>query len=215
MIKAIIYDVDNTLIASDPFIKNHVVKTAGKVLGQNTTSKEEVEKLQKNNVSFDELFTKLFRENASKVLEEYRKTSQENPIPETPHAIETVGRMKEKGMIQGVLTNRTRFARERLKQAGFPEFDFVLMPPSIELKKPNPKAFNPALEFLKQKGITKENTLSVGDSLDDFTASKNAGISFIAVLTGQHTESDFMKNGLEKEKIVPNLSRLEEAMNYA
>jgi adenylosuccinate synthase len=62
-IKAVIYDMDNTLVDTDGFVINHLRRTA-QLVGQEITFRipidEEIRRVQKMNLPFEEIFVKLF-----------------------------------------------------------------------------------------------------------------------------------------------------------
>ena len=59
--------------------------------------------------------------------------------------------------------------------------DHIVGGDKVEQSKPSPEG----LEFaIKQSGIKKKDTLYIGDSPSDGKTSINAGVRFIAVLTG-------------------------------
>jgi phosphoglycolate phosphatase-like HAD superfamily hydrolase len=121
---------------------------------------------------------------------------------------EFVGDLFAKDITQGILTNRVKMAEERLEQAGYPKMEFILSPKNKEDRKPNPKVFNEALRLLEEKNINEAEILSVGDHTDDFISSRDAGLNFVAVLTGGTTKEEFLALGLNEENIFNNLEEL-------
>ncbi|MEK6968856.1 MAG: HAD hydrolase-like protein [Nanoarchaeota archaeon] len=204
--KAIIYDLDNTLVATDAYVQEHLLATIQQLNFPNISPKTIVE-IQKKNLPFEDIFKELFRDNARLVLEKYRETAPTKPYFATPGAVELTTKLKEMNVVQGILTNRTKMAIERLNQAGFPEFSFVLssLP---EFRKPHSLAFEPALQWLAAQGINKTEILTFGDHLDDYLSANAAGIDFYAVLTGQTTKEEFLSAGLTEENIFKNMEQL-------
>lgn len=204
--KAIIYDMDNTLVATDAYVQEHLLATVQQLNFLNISPKT-IAEIQKKNLPFEEIFKELFQDKAGLVLEKYRETAPTKPYFATPGAVELTTKLNEMKVVQGILTNRTKMAAERLSQAGFSAFSFVLSP-LPEFRKPHPQAFEPALQWLAAQGITKNEILTFGDHLDDYLSAKAAGIDFYAVLTGQTTKEDFLAEGLAEEKIFGNLRQL-------
>ncbi|MFH1333260.1 MAG: HAD-IA family hydrolase [archaeon] len=212
-IKAIVYDFDNTLVATNEYVLQHLIETSNRVLGAEQTQTlartSYVKEIQSKNLPFEEIFTTIFgEETGSKVLAEYRATAKDKPFFATNGGISLVNHFKTKGVYQGILTNRTNMLPERLAQAEYPALDFLLTPSSKEHRKPSPRAFDAVLEELAQKGISKEEVLSIGDHTDDYLSAKAAGIKFVAVLTGETTKEEFVKKGLEENRIVKNLQEI-------
>jgi len=120
--------------------------------------------------------------------------------------------LKEKGIIQGIVTNRVLMARYRLDQAGYADFEFICQPESKEQRKPSPLSLKLALDHLYVKNIHNSEIVSVGDHPDDYLAAKSAGINFIAVLTGESKKEDFTQFGLDEDKIISHLGELKEKL---
>lgn len=202
--KAVIFDMDNTLVATQEFFISHLMESLH-VLGKAPVTKGSVLKILKLNLSFEDNFIELFGSEGKEVLSEYRRTAQERPFSPTRGALEYQSQLKKFGLYQGIVTNRVTMAEFRLKQAGFGEFDFILSP---KHKKPDPRALEEALLWLKDKGVSKGEVLFIGDHTDDFKASRDAGVAFCAVLTGAMGEKDFVKEGLPKSQIFKNLGEI-------
>jgi HAD superfamily hydrolase (TIGR01549 family) len=207
--KAIIYDMDNTLVATDNYVLKHIKETTQK-LGIDI-AEETIAKFQKLNLQFEDLFASLFGENAEHVLLKYRETAPEKPFFAVPGAVEFVKYLQSMDKLQGIVTNRTRMAEMRLSQAGFPKFSFIFSPPSSELKKPHPEAYNPALEWLRSKKIDQSDIMTIGDHIHDYLSAKSAGIEFYAVLTGKTEKQQFIDAGLDERYIFNDLKELKEA----
>ncbi|MBT4651407.1 adenylosuccinate lyase [Candidatus Woesearchaeota archaeon] len=224
-VKAVIYDLDNTLIATNNFVLDLIRKTALEV-GQDIPfvipTVDEVAKIQKLNLPFEEIFANLFQNPIGYVREEplwslilkrYRERAKSMHYLGVDKGVEVVKALKENGLLQGIVTNRIRMASERLEQAGYPEFSFLFSPESKEDRKPSAKAFNLALKTLSEKGIDKSWVLSVGDHPDDYVASKAAGLKFIGVVSGNTSREEFLSVGLGDERIIDNLGELKDKIN--
>ncbi len=204
--KAVIYDMDNTLVATDVYVQEHLLATIQQLNFPHISSNN-IAEIQKKNLPFEDIFKGLFRDSAGLILEKYRETASTKPYFATPGAVELTIKLKEMKVVQGILTNRTKLTVERLSQAGFSPFDFIFSP-EPEFRKPHPQAFEPALRWLAAQGINKNEILTFGDHLDDYLSAKAAGIDFYAILTGQTTKEEFLAEGLTEEKIFGNLKQL-------
>jgi len=182
-------------------------------------SDEEIKNVQKKNLPFEDIFVSLFPNPggyiqdeplSSIILAKYREDAKEMPYSPTISGTEIVSEMAAKGIVQGIVTNRVRMARHRLDQAGYGEFAFIVQPEEKEHRKPSPLCLNPALDYLQEKGISTKEIISVGDHPDDYLAARDAGISFIAVLTGESRKEDFVELGLDENKVINNLEELKE-----
>lgn len=59
----------------------------------------------------------------------------------------------------------------------------------------------------RHENISLEDIVLIGDSIDDFKSAGNAGIDFTAVLTGIHSEKDFINAGCSKDRIYPDIQK--------
>lgn len=208
--KAIIYDMDNTLVASNLFVLQHIIETIQGSKYEDLINEEDIKKVLAKNLSFSDIFLELFGEDCEKILTNYRETASYKNYFQTLGAVNFVNKIAKKGIIQGIVTNRIKMADKRLKQAGFMDFNFIFEPLSKEQAKPNPECFMQALKLLKNKGIDTQQIIVIGDHIDDYLAAKGAGLDFCAVLTGSVLKEDFMNLGLKENKIFNSLEELNE-----
>lgn len=217
MIRAILYDIDNTLTASFPYTLKLLQELM--FFFNVFVPAERIRDLHARNIPFEEIFPILFpnpQEHIQDipfcdiVLAEYRKRAKDIPYTATPRGAETCSQLTSKGMIQGAVTNRLLLSKERLTQAGYDinAFAFILAPAMPECRKPSPLAFNEALKLLEERGILKHEIAYVGDHLDDFFSARDAGLGFFAVLTGLTTRDDFLQAGLAGENILEDMGEL-------
>ena len=61
--------------------------------------------------------------------------------------------------------------------------------------KPDPRVFEPAIEWLSERNIKPNEVVYVGDGLHDMEAAVGAGFGFIGVETGLVSASQFKDNG--------------------
>lgn len=217
-IKAVIFDVDNTLIATDLFVRDNINKTVDR-LGHVVSHPSEVEirLIQSKNLSFEDIFKALFageidaRQAWEVVLENYRAHAAETPYIATQGALQAVSWCKQQGFVVGLVTNRTKMLPERLNQAGFNTADFAFMctPPAPELAKPHPRAFEVALQELAKFGIRAEQTIMIGDHPDDYYSAFYQNIKFAAVLSGETKRDAYTQIGIEHNLIFENLNNFE------
>jgi len=71
--------------------------------------------------------------------------------------------------------------------------------------KPDPRVFIP---FYRKTKLKNNEIVYVGDLITDYDAAKNAGIFFVAVITGVHKKSNFLKAGLNKFFILKSVNEL-------
>lgn len=102
-----------------------------------------------------------------------------------PDAVATVRALRGEGIKVGVLTNGpSRFQRRKLEVSGLgPELDAIAISEELGVAKPEPEAFEKALELL---GTRAEETAMVGDSLEnDVAGGIGAGLAAVVWMPGR------------------------------
>ena len=74
--------------------------------------------------------------------------------------------------------------------------------------KPDPRVFEPAVTWLEQSGVTPEQALYVGDTLNDGRAATRAGFGFMGVTTGAFTAEQFAAEGFTSLATVEYIAEL-------
>lgn len=104
-------------------------------------------------------------------------------------AKEFIERSRGKGIQVGLVSNIGRKnlapALNRLGLDG--SFDTAVCRDDVKLFKPDPEGINLAISRL---GAQKNETLYIGDSLDDVNAARNAGIMVIIISNGEHSTDE-------------------------
>lgn len=211
MIKAIVFDLDDTLIATyEESYRNHF-ETAS-ALGLEMPSEKEF--FKHYNLTWERLVKTLWpNADYNKYVETYGKKSLKYPL------IAGVGKvlktLKEKGILLGVLTTRDANSTNALleKNGVAQHFDLVVCC-SESIHKPNLLVFENVLHKLNYYGVGKKEFIYVGDSLNDFKAAYNARINFVAVLTGWIKKEEFLENGLAEENIIESIHQLPEYVDH-
>ncbi|MBY0376557.1 HAD family hydrolase [Patescibacteria group bacterium] len=206
--KAVIFDFDDTLVASreikfahhkhvaknfykidltDEDIRKHWGKPLHKLVGE----------LYQNADTIDNMYSALIS-----TRENFLKT-------EYPGASEAVVQLLDKGIEVGILTATSKnFLVEDLKRMSFPHERMLEIQGAEETEyhKPDPKVFIPILEKFTRHNIKHNEIVYVGDSVDDFHASLGAGIDFIAITTGLYDKEFFHNLGVKN--IITNISEV-------
>jgi len=114
-------------------------------------------------------------------------------------------RLKSSGITIGIVSTKFRYRiKDVLRRDGLLDyFDVIVGGEDVPEHKPNPEGLNLAVSRL---GISKERVLFVGDSVTDAETARNAGVSFVAVLTGVTPKIDFAE--FTPLAIVDDLSEL-------
>ncbi len=95
-----------------------------------------------------------------------------------PHLLQTLGRLKENGILRVVNTNRTTSMPHVMDRFDlWPFFDMVVTALDVKNPKPHPESVEKILQTFNLK---RNEVVFVGDSELDQQAAKSAGIKFIA-----------------------------------
>jgi len=130
-----------------------------------------------------EIFASFFVEKAEEVMND--NTVLFDDVPDT------IGFLCGKGIKCGVVSTkfRTRI-NEVLERDGLADkFDIVVGGEDVAALKPDPEGL---LKAIGEFGLNKDECLYVGDSVTDAKTAQNAGVDFIAVLSGKTTREQLM-----------------------
>lgn len=189
MIKAVLFDLDNTLI---DFVKMKTVCSkasvkamiqAGLEMKEDEAYKLLIDIYAPTFFEDDRIFEKFLKKAKGKIdykilsaaIVAYRKIADDLLMP-YEGVIETLNKLKNQGLTLGVVTDAPRIKGWiRLTTAGLSDyFNFVITLGDYKLRKPHKTPFNIALKNLNLK---PEEVLFVGDNLEkDIKGDKKAGM---------------------------------------
>lgn len=190
MIKAVIFDLDGTLLDRDSslkhFIKNQYKKYMSdlKHVSEQQYTERFIELDNKGYVWKDKVYQQLVQEYSisnltwERLLEDYINSFQYSCIP-FPNMEYVLKELKNKGILLGMVTNGfTKFQNLNLKALGIHNLiDTILISEQEGIKKPQPEIFLRALEKL---GVTPEESLYVGDHPEnDVIGAQNVGMKAV------------------------------------
>ena len=216
-IKGIIFDLDGTLILSSidfPGMKRRMIAiledhgTPPGILSPKETTVVTMEKAER---IWDEHGTpETERRWIREAIEEVMNETELEAIPSlkaVPGAAEAVRELKDMGYRLAVLTRgHNTYAVEALRKTGMLRyFDLVLG----RGETPRPKPYAEALEHTAELlGLSLDEVVFVGDHPIDSTCARNAGVRFIAVLSGPIKEKAWAEYGqktiLKSVRDLPN-----------
>lgn len=211
MVKAVIFDFDDTLVDTKGFVLEHMGRTIESVDGK--IDEEQIESLKEilyENLHFEEIFQKLFSENWELYLSKYRETAPKTSYKAMPGMLDYVEKLKEKGIKLYVLSNRTRMLEDRMAQAGFVPQDFKIHSALEGHRKPDQLAYTPVLEEIKKDKIDMEDVLVIGNHPDDYLALPDEWKeSFRAIPEGEIQRERFIGlTELPEDKIYAKVSNI-------
>lgn len=211
MIKAVIFDFDDTLARSweqkwahhkytakesygieltDEVLGRHWGEPFDQLVGNLYNHSDDVEKMMAENQSSKDLFPKLIMDGA----------------------LEVVSTLRAQNLTLGIITSTmTDFVKKDMTQLGLDVNDFFHIQGADDspAHKPDPRVFEEILDKLAAQDITKNEIVYVGDSVLDCQAALGAGIHFVGVTTGLDTKESLEANKavhiIEDIKKLPNL----------
>ena len=199
-IKALVFDMDGTLLYTLEDLADSVNFALDKC-GLNKRSLEEIEKFVGNGVY--KLIERAGRENFEKInecFEIFKKHYSKNSTNKTrPYngAIETLKKLKDRGLKLAVLSNKPDFEVKKLSKLFFEDiFDISMGETENFPKKPDSKSL---LYIVKAFNVSTRETIFIGDSEVDIQTANNAGIDCYSVSWGYKTKEFLVQN---KAKII-------------
>lgn len=190
MIKAVLFDIDGTLLDSHELIRRsfeHTLKTQGVVLGENDMRWLMGQHLD---LAYKELFPKKPVGEIVAIHRDYSIANQHliQVFPETKEILE---KLKDLNIHIAAITNRQHWPGVNLfEEVGFDKFfEVVVCADDVVNPKPHPE---PVLKALSHFSITPDAALMVGDSESDIKSGRDAGVRTVGVTHGnlQHPVKD-------------------------
>lgn len=108
--------------------------------------------------------------------------------------VESLQELQSRGVLLAVASNKFQIGTESLIKRYFPDINFVAVLGQREgvPVKPNPQI---VFDIIQLAGVTKEQTLYVGDSGVDMQTAVAAGVDSVGVLWGFRTADELLQNG--------------------
>lgn len=196
MIKAVIFDLDGTLIQSEKIIMDGYAYTMKKHLPDVIVTKDEItnflgQTLENNFKKYSD-----DTELVEKLTNSYRKYTNEKSEKELityPNALNIVKYLKSQNIRLGIVTSKAEeVAISNIKTVGLDGFfEFVIGYESVTNHKPNPDGLLLALEKLNVKA---EEAIYIGDHENDIKAAKKAKMLSCGVTYSHRLEDLLFEN---------------------
>ncbi len=122
--------------------------------------------------------------------------------------IPTLRHLKAANKLIGIITATSRFSFEHdldLHQIPRELLDYTQAADDTPYHKPDPRVFEPALEWLTQQGLEPNEVIYIGDGLHDMKAAVGAGFNFLGVETGLVTADEFKAEGAVSVRAIADL----------
>ncbi len=214
MIKAVLFDLDGTLINTNELIIESFQHAMREHLNKEISREEVVmtfgEPLRGAMLRYDE-------ENVDEMLSIFRKYNEakhDELAEEYQGVYEGISKLKEKGIKTALVTSKRKKMTERglklVKVYGF--MDAIVTPEDTQKHKPSGE---PALKACELLGVEPCETIMVGDSHNDILCGKDAGcytclVSYTALPMEEMMsyEPDFIIDSLtELEGLIDNINK--------
>ena len=209
MAKAVVFDLDGTLIDSLPDIADNV-NIALEKFGAPKRTIEEIRSFIGNGAKnlIEKSFGGLTEEQLSERLSFYNKLYTASGSPKT-HVFDGVGEvlvaLKKRGYKIAILTNKPQITTNNVYETYLKQYDFdkvVGQKDGVKIK-PDPTVL---LEMLAEMGVEKSDAYFVGDGDADVQVALNAGVKSVSVLWG-YRDKDYLEK-LGAKIFVENTAQL-------
>jgi HAD superfamily hydrolase (TIGR01509 family) len=199
-IRCVIYDCDGVLFDSLE-ANTKLYNDLCSMVGRGPLREEEIQYVHTHTV-FEAIHFIFGKENdfEKKALEilKQKKIDLKNYVSYLkmePHLVEVLEKLKEKGMLRAVNTNRTTsmpYIMERFNL--WPYFEMVVTALDVKNPKPHPESTEKIIEAFKLK---KEEAVFVGDSDVDKQAAESSGVRFVAYKNREIANDLFIEDHLD------------------
>lgn len=181
MIKAVLFDLDGTLIDTNKLIYDSFDKTFKDKLGIELTREQIVDFFGRPLAESFQMHVK--RDNVDDLISYYREYNEsihDKMCFAFNGVVELLKSLKEKGIKLGIVTSkREDLAVRGMKISGvYDYFDVIVTPESTKLHKPNAE---PVLKACKDLNVEPKDAIMVGDSHYDIMCGNKAGCITCAV----------------------------------
>ncbi len=188
--KAIIFDLDGTLLNRDESVKKFIDKQYERLnkwlhpIPKEEYIKRFIELDNRGYVWKDKVYKQLINEFSiqgvtwDELLQDYLSYFKENCVP-FPNLLETLDRLKQNNLLIGIITNgKGQFQMDNIKALEIDKYmDIILISDWEGIKKPDPNIFRRASERLQ---VSPEDCVFIGDHPEkDVQAAQAVGMKGI------------------------------------
>ena len=141
----------------------------------------------------------------------FEEVERRSPYGLIPGSLEIISFLRDAGMPMALATNNhMKSLLWRLEAAGIdPSWFAAIVTKDNRYFKPHPQTFDPIFAAVP---VPRDRALYVGDLQIDWDTACEAGVSFIAVLSGGVPRRAFLHEGVQADHIMNRLNNLLECM---
>jgi HAD superfamily hydrolase (TIGR01509 family) len=119
-----------------------------------------------------------------------------------PHLFQTLEKLKEKGVLRAINTNRTTSMKYIIERFNLgPYFEMVVTALDVKNPKPHPESIEKIIDAFKLK---KEEAVFIGDSEVDQQTAESSGIKFIAYKNRELKKEAMIEDHLDLLSLISN-----------
>ena len=196
MIKAIIFDFDETLVETFR-IRSRALQECGKLHYGLDLTEADIRSFW--GLPFAEFIRRLYKtaEPDAEIIRKYFAVAQKYPLKLFPGVKELLLDLAKQYKLAIVSASSSELINFDFYRFKLPKATFFKIQGSeaTNFHKPDPRVFEPLLLELQELEITNDEVLYVGDSLSDLKAAQGVGFNFVPVVTGQTTAAEFRARG--------------------
>lgn len=207
MIKAIVFDLDDTLLETQQ-TKFAALKYAGdKFYGQDITDETlkanwgkpflEFIGLVFNQIELPEVIAQKYKS----ILPQFHNRAYQGTL----QAINELSINYQLGIVSSASKS---IILDDLDSANIPKEKFVFIQGSEDtpVHKPNPEVFNPIIKYLESLGTNSTEILYIGDMITDYQAASGAGLQFLGFANRTTTKAEFDEFGASTIESITDLN---------
>ena len=191
MLKAVLFDLDGTIIDSNNAIFETYTQVA-KRLGVEPPDIEVLRGLlgQPSNLNLPILFGE--NKDARPIYNEVVIKTHEN-LPTLPHVKETLEKID---LPMGIVTSKRKANAIEVLGELYEKFDVLVTPEQTVKQKPDPEPMHLAC---KKLSVKPEECVYIGDTVRDYKTARNSGTEFIALIDKGSTAEQFNEIGAKNQ----------------
>lgn len=206
MVKAIIFDLDDTLLMTSQIRYQAIIDFGKKEYDLEITKSQIHDQWGK---PFDDFLINLYKsqEKLPILKQKYIKWLENYKNRAYPNSVSVVNSLMEKYSVGVLSSSTTDLIKRDLNDSGFDvnRFFFIQGAELTEVNKPDPGVFDLIYSKLPDDKIVRSEVVYVGDAITDMMAAKGAGLQFVGVVGRTTPRNAFENNDIQ---VIKDLSQL-------